>query len=1026
MAKFISGKVKNKFVAKFHKPDEVEPFLGFPDQAEAVILSEADGTRTFYNFDPATIIVDSATNTIAVSLTEISDVFDSQFGTKSIGDLIDVDLTGIDSGRVLKWDGAKFVAGFDETVLDSLGSSAIGLDALSVDDDGGYGSLTYNDFSGVFTFIGTDSNEIKDLIDSSYIRGFSTTAINETVDSEYVRPLARAAITAGANINYDSSSGVISLGSFAPIGVDSTYTIPLIEEIVNDAYVEALIDSAEIQPLARAAMVAGDNILYDSATGVITSQPVTDSSIRSAMDSATIRPLARAAIVAGFNIEYDSGSGIISVPTASPTGVDSAATITVILETVDSSYVTNRVALATDTVKGKASFAANDFLVTDGAVSIKTDGVSNFQILNSKIEVTDNTTTADLDLGQTITLIGDSGVSVNVIDNGSGVTATITLDNTTQASIDSAISNLDTHDSAAVQAQIDSNLTQSTIDSFDTHDSAAIQAQIDSSLTQSLFDGFDTHDETATQAQIDSSIENNILGTANQITVTTSGGQATISLPNSVTIDSNLTINGYLAGPANFTIDPAGIGDNTGKVIIAGDLQVDGVQTTINSNTLSVGDKNIILADQAADSSEADNAGITVNGANAKITYTQLNDRWTFNKAPHFNSNRLLTDADSNYVEAVVSNQVTVPYINALANTGIFDSDLIPLQTDQINQLISILVDSNYISQFARTAVSGGANIIYDSGSGVISAVTNETEVKGFVDATYIKGIINNDYVSSLPDTHDSALVSQQIVDEVDFSFVTALADSNYVKTVTGIDADTLDGVDGAEFLRSNVRDAKTSGSLVFHDGVALRFGTDSDHTISENSGNLVISTTTGSFKVNTADFKVHNQSSTANMLRAEENGAVTLYNNNVIRLATTSSGVDITGNLDADSIRTTHLEILGQVHLIPTAQNASGSQVAVSSEPHNNSPCGIEYMIHMRDINGSTTKGETSFTKVICTLDSDLNTAFTEFGTLFTGDSEFGDFLVEADATDVKLKFTRRSTRDGIIRVSASKTVIT
>ena len=29
-----------------------------------------------------------------------------------------------------------------------------------------------------------------------------------------------------------------------------------------------------------------------------------------------------------------------------------------------------------------------------------------------------------------------------------------------------------------------------------------------------------------------------------------------------------------ISGPATFTLDPAGVGDNTGKVIIAGDLQV--------------------------------------------------------------------------------------------------------------------------------------------------------------------------------------------------------------------------------------------------------------------------------------------------------------------------------------------------------------------------------------------------------------------------------------------------------------------
>ena len=46
-----------------------------------------------------------------------------------------------------------------------------------------------------------------------------------------------------------------------------------------------------------------------------------------------------------------------------------------------------------------------------------------------------------------------------------------------------------------------------------------------------------------------------------------------------------------ISGPATFTLDPAAVGDNTGKVIIAGDLQVDGTTTTVNSTTVNIVDK---------------------------------------------------------------------------------------------------------------------------------------------------------------------------------------------------------------------------------------------------------------------------------------------------------------------------------------------------------------------------------------------------------------------------------------------------
>ena len=52
----------------------------------------------------------------------------------------------------------------------------------------------------------------------------------------------------------------------------------------------------------------------------------------------------------------------------------------------------------------------------------------------------------------------------------------------------------------------------------------------------------------------------------------------------------------HLQGYINLVLDPAGIGDNTGKVIILGDLQVDGTQTIINSTVVEIDDKLISIA----------------------------------------------------------------------------------------------------------------------------------------------------------------------------------------------------------------------------------------------------------------------------------------------------------------------------------------------------------------------------------------------------------------------------------------------
>jgi len=95
---------------------------------------------------------------------------------------------------------------------------------------------------------------------------------------------------------------------------------------------------------------------------------------------------------------------------------------------------------------------------------------------------------------------------------------------------------------------------------------------------------------------------------------------------------TNVTLTGYLRGPSSFVIDPAAHGDDTGTVVIAGNLQVDGTQTIINSTTMTVDDLNIVLAQGAADAATADGAGITVDGASATMTYSSANDEWQFNK----------------------------------------------------------------------------------------------------------------------------------------------------------------------------------------------------------------------------------------------------------------------------------------------------------------------------------------------------------------------------------------------------------
>ena len=238
----------------------------------------------------------------------------------------------------------------------------------------------------------------------------------------------------------------------------------------------------------------------------------------------------------------------------------------------------------------------------------------------------------------------------------------------------------------------------------------------------------------------------------------------------------NITTTGYLAGPANFTIDPAAIGDNTGKVIIAGDLQVDGTTTTVNSTTLSVNDKNIVLADSAADAAAADGAGITIDGANATLTYAATGDKWVFNKALDMGSNNVTTTGKILYSN-VYSQLSDLPsastYHGMFAHVhatgkGYFahggnwielaNASDVPSNTDGLSEGSTNLYyttarhDSDTLAQVTSTYVQARQDFAYSSLTGkptlLDSAAVNALITAGSADSATITALVDSDYIS--------------------------------------------------------------------------------------------------------------------------------------------------------------------------------------------------------------------------------------------------------------------------------------
>lgn len=98
-------------------------------------------------------------------------------------------------------------------------------------------------------------------------------------------------------------------------------------------------------------------------------------------------------------------------------------------------------------------------------------------------------------------------------------------------------------------------------------------------------------------------------------------------------LGGNLDVNGnsiVSSSNGDITLTPNG----TGRVVINGNLQIDGTTTTVNSTTLDVDDINITIAKGAINAAAADGGGITLEGpaVAATLNYASADDSWNFNK----------------------------------------------------------------------------------------------------------------------------------------------------------------------------------------------------------------------------------------------------------------------------------------------------------------------------------------------------------------------------------------------------------
>jgi len=299
--------------------------------------------------------------------------------------------------------------------------------------------------------------------------------------------------------------------------------------------------------------------------------------------------------------------------------------------------------------------------------------------------------------------------------------------------------------------------------------------------------GLGTYDSTAGTIARTTVLESSNSGSAVSFTAGTKDIFITLPAEKAVALDANddlsignITTSGYLRGPATFTIDPAAYGDNTGTLVVAGNLQVDGTTTTINSTTVSVDDLNLTLASGAANAAAANGAGITVDGASATFTYDSANDRWAMNK-----------DLATNIVGNVTGT------VSSLSN---HDTDDL---AEGSNLYYTTARFDTAFSGKTTTDLTEGTNLYYTSARfDTAFSAKSTTDLTEGTNLYYTTTRANTDF-----DTRLATKDTGDLAEGTNLYYTTARANTAIDTRVTksyvdalNVDADTLDGLDSTAF----------------------------------------------------------------------------------------------------------------------------------------------------------------------------------------------------------------------------------
>ena len=246
--------------------------------------------------------------------------------------------------------------------------------------------------------------------------------------------------------------------------------------------------------------------------------------------------------------------------------------------------------------------------------------------------------------------------------------------------------------------------------------------------------------------------------------------------------------------------------------------------------------------------------------------------------------------------------------------------------TGALDSACTITIGPNTVSKmwFIENATTGSQNIIISQGSGA-----NIT-----IPASQTKAVYSNGAGSGAAFVDAFAALNVAGVSPTELAILDGLtASTAELNILDGVSATTAELNYNDITTLGTVQASKTvtaaaSGDVLFPDGDKAIFGAGSDLQIYHDSSNSYIQDAgTGNLHIR-ASAGIYLQGANAeNGVIFVENGAVTLYYDNAVKIATTTSGIDVTGTAVTDGVTVDGtLDIEEVYEKVTTATSTSGT----------------------------------------------------------------------------------------------------